>query len=392
MQTNAVQLPPVHGLRARAASVVAVGRRRRSWRSSAQIAVPFRGRPCPSPCRGSRSCWWAACSGRDPGAAALVLYLAAGHRRPAGVCAGGSPRGLAQLLGPTGGYLLAFPVAAAVAGVRSAARGRLGRVHRWAPSLGAWRSSIPRWAGPARDPQRQCAAAVTFGSGAVPSWWTCSRSCWPRSVHRPIRAVPPHSGLTDGRARHDHCGGISAGSRCRAFGLSRIRRLGPARPCVPVSLRRHRPRSRRLGSAQIRSGAAPCWAAWRPSRVPPGNLAGRSERPPVEPGATCAGARSVRGLPGWVPGLRDRRDRALPCAWRLVSRWRRAGCTTRGTVPPTLRGSWHAGPGCWPPRRWRRRSCSGGCPGAPGPHLGSPGGARRAGGAFRAGSPQAIPC
>jgi biotin transport system substrate-specific component len=52
--------------------------------------------------------------GAGGGAAALVLYLAAGA---AGlpVFAGGSA-GVIHLLGPTGGYLLAFPVAAAVTG------------------------------------------------------------------------------------------------------------------------------------------------------------------------------------------------------------------------------------------------------------------------------------
>ena len=52
--------------------------------------------------------------GAGGGAAALVLYLAAGA---AGlpVFAGGAA-GAIHLLGPTGGYLLAFPVAAAVTG------------------------------------------------------------------------------------------------------------------------------------------------------------------------------------------------------------------------------------------------------------------------------------
>jgi biotin transport system substrate-specific component len=52
--------------------------------------------------------------GATGGAAALVLYLAAGA---AGlrVFAGGAA-GAIHLLGPTGGYLLAFPVAAAVTG------------------------------------------------------------------------------------------------------------------------------------------------------------------------------------------------------------------------------------------------------------------------------------
>ena len=53
--------------------------------------------------------------GRDRGFAAMALYLAEGA---AGlpVFAGGGPGGILQLLGPTGGYLLAYPFVAAVAG------------------------------------------------------------------------------------------------------------------------------------------------------------------------------------------------------------------------------------------------------------------------------------
>ncbi len=59
--------------------------------------------------------------GAGGGAAALVLYLAAGA---AGlpVFAGGAA-GAIHLLGPTGGYLLAFPVAAAVTGRLSRSAG-----------------------------------------------------------------------------------------------------------------------------------------------------------------------------------------------------------------------------------------------------------------------------
>ena len=62
--------------------------------------------------------------GASLGASALVLYLALGLLGLP-VFAGGSG-GLLHVLGPTGGYLLAFPVAAAVAG------GLVGRT----PSLG----------------------------------------------------------------------------------------------------------------------------------------------------------------------------------------------------------------------------------------------------------------
>jgi biotin transport system substrate-specific component len=56
-------------------------------------------------------------------AAAMVLYLVAGAVG-APVFAPMGPPGLARLLGPTGGYLLAYPVAAAVAGWLGAGRER----------------------------------------------------------------------------------------------------------------------------------------------------------------------------------------------------------------------------------------------------------------------------
>jgi biotin transport system substrate-specific component len=52
--------------------------------------------------------------GALPGAAALVLYLALGILGLPVFAGGGA--GIVHLLGPTGGYLLAFPLAAAVAG------------------------------------------------------------------------------------------------------------------------------------------------------------------------------------------------------------------------------------------------------------------------------------
>jgi biotin transport system substrate-specific component len=55
----------------------------------------------------------------------MVLYLVAGAAG-APVFAPMGPPGLARLLGPTGGYLLAYPVAAAVAGALGAGRARFG--------------------------------------------------------------------------------------------------------------------------------------------------------------------------------------------------------------------------------------------------------------------------
>jgi biotin transport system substrate-specific component len=56
-------------------------------------------------------------------AAAMVLYLVAGAAGAPVFAPMGAP-GLARLLGPTGGYLLAYPVAAAVSGWLGAGRER----------------------------------------------------------------------------------------------------------------------------------------------------------------------------------------------------------------------------------------------------------------------------
>ena len=63
--------------------------------------------------------------GPADGAMAMVLYLAAGAAGLPVFAPVGAP-GIARLLGPTGGYLLAYPVAAAVAGVIGAGRSSLG--------------------------------------------------------------------------------------------------------------------------------------------------------------------------------------------------------------------------------------------------------------------------
>ena len=60
--------------------------------------------------------------GSRAGAASQVAYLAAGAMGLPVFAAGG---GVAYLLGPTGGYLLAFPVAAAIAGLAG------NRAHSW---------------------------------------------------------------------------------------------------------------------------------------------------------------------------------------------------------------------------------------------------------------------
>jgi biotin transport system substrate-specific component len=91
---------------------------------SAQVALPLPFSPVPMTLQGFAVIVVGGLFGAAAGAGALVLYLVAGIFG-APVFAMGSS-GLIRLLGPTGGYLLAFPVAAVIAGVVGS-RGRFGR-------------------------------------------------------------------------------------------------------------------------------------------------------------------------------------------------------------------------------------------------------------------------
>lgn len=82
---------------------------------SAQVAFPVPFSPVPMTLQGLAVIVVGGIFGAAAGAGALVLYLLAGMFG-APVFAMGSS-GLVRVLGPTGGYLLAFPVAAFVAGV-----------------------------------------------------------------------------------------------------------------------------------------------------------------------------------------------------------------------------------------------------------------------------------
>lgn len=82
---------------------------------SAQVALPVPFSPVPMTLQGLAVIVVGGIFGAAAGAGALVLYLVAGVLG-APVFAMGSS-GLIRLLGPTGGYLLAFPVAAFVAGL-----------------------------------------------------------------------------------------------------------------------------------------------------------------------------------------------------------------------------------------------------------------------------------
>jgi biotin transport system substrate-specific component len=83
--------------------------------ASAQAVVPLPFSPVPMTLQPLAVLVIGALLGPGLGAAALVLYLGAGAAGLPVFAPGGIP-GAARLIGPTGGYLLAFPLAAAVTG------------------------------------------------------------------------------------------------------------------------------------------------------------------------------------------------------------------------------------------------------------------------------------
>jgi biotin transport system substrate-specific component len=92
---------------------------------ASQIAIPLPGTPVPLTLQPFVVVLTGLLIGPIDAAAAMVLYLVAGAAGAPGFAPIGAP-GLARLLGPTGGYLLAYPVAAAVAGWLGAGRERFG--------------------------------------------------------------------------------------------------------------------------------------------------------------------------------------------------------------------------------------------------------------------------
>lgn len=92
---------------------------------SAQFAVPVPLSPVPMTLQGLAVLLVGGLFGAAAGAGAMVLYLLLGIFGLPVFSPLGAP-GLARLLGPTGGYLLAFPIAAVVVG-RIAKRDHLGR-------------------------------------------------------------------------------------------------------------------------------------------------------------------------------------------------------------------------------------------------------------------------
>jgi biotin transport system substrate-specific component len=87
---------------------------------AAQVVVPLPLTPIPFTLQPLAVLVVGGVLGARRGAAALALYLAMGLVGLPVFAAGGS--GIARLMGPTGGYLLAFPVAAFVTGALGGAR------------------------------------------------------------------------------------------------------------------------------------------------------------------------------------------------------------------------------------------------------------------------------
>jgi biotin transport system substrate-specific component len=84
---------------------------------AAQVAVPFPGTPVPLTLQVPMVLFVAGVLGPRMGAFSMAVYLALGIAGlPVFAPVGAPAMGLARLLGPTGGYLLAFPAAAALAG------------------------------------------------------------------------------------------------------------------------------------------------------------------------------------------------------------------------------------------------------------------------------------
>jgi biotin transport system substrate-specific component len=100
---------------------------------SAQIALPLPFTPIPFTLQPLAVLLVGAWLGPAEGAGAPAIYLAAGAMG-APVFAGGMG-GAGRLLGPTGGYLLAFPVAAAIAGLARSPR-------RSGLALAAWAAMV----------------------------------------------------------------------------------------------------------------------------------------------------------------------------------------------------------------------------------------------------------
>ena len=100
--------------------------------AAAQVAIPIPGTPVPVTLQPLVVVLSGLMLGPTLGAASMMLYLAAGAVGLPVFAPGGAP-GVARLLGPTGGYLIAFPFAAYIAGVVAIRNPTL--LGRWAAAM-----------------------------------------------------------------------------------------------------------------------------------------------------------------------------------------------------------------------------------------------------------------
>jgi biotin transport system substrate-specific component len=100
--------------------------------AASQIAIPLPFTPVPITLQPMLVILAGMMLGPVAGAASMLLYLAAGAAGLPVFTPVGAP-GVARLFGPTGGYLIAYPVAAFVAGVLAARLSSLGG--RWLAGL-----------------------------------------------------------------------------------------------------------------------------------------------------------------------------------------------------------------------------------------------------------------
>ena len=105
--------PAVRALRISLAALVVA--------AAAQVAVPLPFTPVPFTLQPLAVLAVGGLLGMGEGVAALLLYLTLGLVGLPVFAGGGA--GIIRLIGPTGGYLLAFPLAAAITGALSAPRG-----------------------------------------------------------------------------------------------------------------------------------------------------------------------------------------------------------------------------------------------------------------------------
>jgi biotin transport system substrate-specific component len=111
MTTIASRLPAV----SRRTTLVGIAGFAAAVAAASQIAIPIPGTPVPITLQPMLVVLAGLWLGPVAGAASMVLYLAAGAAGLPVFTPFGAP-GMARLLGPTGGYLIAYPAAAYVAG------------------------------------------------------------------------------------------------------------------------------------------------------------------------------------------------------------------------------------------------------------------------------------